>query len=157
MKKYLLIFLIFITQMVFAQQDCITAIPICSDSEISLKPNGYGSTKEGSGCLTNETNSMWFTFSIQTAGTLTFLVTPIGPTAASIDYDFALYGPNHDCANIRETPLRCSFAGLGSSITPPLTGLDMTSTEITEGGGGTGFVKYIDVLPGQVYHLFLNN
>ncbi|RXM52060.1 MULTISPECIES: T9SS type B sorting domain-containing protein [unclassified Chryseobacterium] len=157
MKKYLLIFLIFITQMVFAQQDCITAIPICSDSEIALKPNGPGSVKEGSGCVSSESNSIWFTFSIQTAGTLTFLITPTGPSAPKIDYDFALYGPNHSCANISETPLRCSYAGLTSSITPPLTGLDMTSTETTEGGGGTGFVKYIDVLPGQVYHLLLNN
>ncbi|AZA81682.1 chromophore lyase [Chryseobacterium lactis] len=157
MKKYLLIFLIFITQMVFAQQDCITAIPICSDSEISLKPNGTGTVAEGSGCLSKESNSIWLTFSIQTAGTLTFLLTPTGPTAPTIDYDFALYGPNHSCANITETPLRCSYAGLFSSITPPLTGLNMTSTDTTEDGGGDGFVKYIDVLPGQVYHLLLNN
>ncbi|MGE8555207.1 MAG: T9SS type B sorting domain-containing protein [Chryseobacterium jejuense] len=157
MKKYLLIFLIFITQMVFAQQDCITAIPICSDSEISLKPNGSGSVKEGSGCLSSESNSIWFTFSIQTAGTLTFLITPMGPNAYDIDYDFALYGPNHDCANIRELPLRCSYAGMGNLISRPLTGLSMTATDTTEGGGGIGFVKYIDVLPGEVYHLLLNN
>lgn len=143
--------------MVFAQQDCITAIPICSDSEISLKPNGSGSVKEGSGCLASESNSIWFTFSIQTAGTLTFLITPMGPNAYDIDYDFALYGPNHDCSNIRELPLRCSFAGMGNLISRPLTGLSMTATETTEGGGGIGFVKYIDVLPGEVYHLLLNN
>ncbi|UHO38041.1 gliding motility-associated C-terminal domain-containing protein [Chryseobacterium capnotolerans] len=157
MKKYLLIFLIFITQMVFAQQDCITAIPICSDSEISLKPNGSGSVKEGSGCLNSESNSIWFTFSIQTAGTLTFLITPMGPNAYNIDYDFALYGPNHSCSNPRETPLRCSYAGMGNLISRPLTGLNMTATETTEDGGGIGFVKYIDVLPGEVYHLLLNN
>ncbi|AZB24386.1 MULTISPECIES: T9SS type B sorting domain-containing protein [Chryseobacterium] len=157
MKKYLLIFLIFITQMVFAQQDCITAIPICSDSEISLKPNGSGSVKEGSGCLSSESNSIWFTFSIQTAGTLTFLITPMGPKAYDIDYDFALYGPNHSCSNIKETPLRCSYAGMGNLISRPLTGLSMTATETTEGAGGIGFVKYIDVLPGEVYHLLLNN
>ncbi|MCS4303149.1 MULTISPECIES: T9SS type B sorting domain-containing protein [unclassified Chryseobacterium] len=157
MKKYLLVFLIFITQMVFAQQDCITAIPICSDAEISLKPNGSGSVKEGSGCLSTESNSIWFTFSIQTAGTLTFLITPLGPKAYDIDYDFALYGPNHSCSNPRETPLRCSYAGMGNLINRPLTGLNMTATETTEGGGGIGFVKYIDVLPGEVYHLLLNN
>jgi gliding motility-associated-like protein len=157
MKKYLLVFLIFITQMVFAQQDCITAIPICSDSEISLKPNGSGSVKEGSGCLSSESNSIWFTFSIQTAGTLTFLITPLGPKAFDIDYDFALYGPNHSCSNPRELPLRCSYAGMGNLLIRPLTGLNMTSTDTTEPAGGDGFVKYIDVLPGEVYHLLLNN
>ncbi|WP_160137083.1 T9SS type B sorting domain-containing protein [Chryseobacterium sp. c4a] len=156
MKKYLLVFLIFITQMVFAQQDCVTAIPICSDSEISLTPNGYGNVKEGSGCLTSETNSIWLTFSIKTAGTLTFLITPLGPDAATTDYDFALYGPNHDCNNPRETPLRCSYANLAGPKAP-LTGLDLTSTDTTEPAGGDGFVKYIDVLPGEIYHLFLNN
>ncbi len=157
MKKYLLVFIIFITQMVFAQQDCITAIPICSDSEISLKPNGSGSVKEGSGCLASESNSIWFTFSIQTAGTLTFLITPLGPKAYDTDYDFALYGPNHSCSNIKETPLRCSYAGMGKLLIRPLTGLNMTSTDVTEDASGDGFVKYIDVLPGEVYHLLLNN
>lgn len=152
--------------MVFAQQDCVTAIPICSDAAISLTPNGWGSVHEGEvGCLTpsppsttqGESNSIWLTFSIETAGTLTFVVTPTGPGATNIDYDFALYGPNHNCANLTATPLRCSYAGLANfgAINP--TGLNMTSTDTTEGGGGDGYVKYIDVLPGQIYHLLLNN
>nr|WP_213277781.1 T9SS type B sorting domain-containing protein [Chryseobacterium indologenes] len=159
MKKHLLVFLFFLAQMAFAQQDCITAIPICSDAAISLTPNGWGTVKEGQvGCLgpNGESNSIWLTFSIETAGTLTFVVTPTGPTAVGIDYDFALYGPNHNCANTTATPLRCSYAGVNGSIINP-TGLNMTSTDTTEGGGGDGYVKYIDVLPGQVYHLLLNN
>ncbi|PWN68372.1 chromophore lyase [Chryseobacterium phosphatilyticum] len=159
MKKHLLVFLFFLAQMAFAQQDCTSAIPICSDAAISLTPNGWGSVKEGQvGCLgpNGESNSIWLTFSIETAGTLTFVVTPTGPTAVGIDYDFALYGPNHNCANTGATPLRCSYAGVNSTIINP-TGLDMTSTDTTEGGGGDGYVKYIDVLPGQVYHLLLNN
>lgn len=159
MKKYLLIFLIFITQTVFAQQDCISAIPICSDSEISLTPNGPGTVAEAlSSCLmTGETNSIWFTFSIKTAGTLTFLVTPTGPDATKTDYDFALFGPNFNCSNVRATPLRCSYAGLGYPGAP-VTGLDMASTDLSEDAiSGDGFVKYLDVLPGEVYHLVLNN
>ncbi|WP_431611612.1 T9SS type B sorting domain-containing protein [Chryseobacterium sp. 'Rf worker isolate 10'] len=159
MKKYLLVFLLFLAQVAFGQQDCISAIPICSDAAISLTPNGWGNVKEGQvGCLgpNGESNSIWLTFSIETAGTLTFVVTPTGPTAVGIDYDFALYGPNFNCANTTATPLRCSYAGVNSTIINP-TGLDMTSTDTTEGGGGDGYVKYIDVLPGQVYHLLLNN
>ncbi|WP_267405660.1 MULTISPECIES: T9SS type B sorting domain-containing protein [unclassified Chryseobacterium] len=161
MKKYLLVFLFFITQMVFAQQDCITAIPICSDADIALTPGGTGTVAESEhssgSCLYGESNSIWLTFSIQTAGTLTFLITPTGPGSNNIDYDWALYGPNHNCANLTVPPLRCSYAGLGSSITPPLTGLNMTALDTSEDGGGDGFVKYIDVLPGQIYHLLLNN
>lgn len=142
--------------MVNAQQDCFSAIPICRDADVALTPGGTGTVLEGSGCIPNERNSIWLTFSIQTAGTLTFVVTPTGPTAVGIDYDFALYGPNHNCANITELPLRCSYAGVNANIVNP-TGLNMTSTLTTEGGGGTGFVKYIDVLPGQVYHLLLDN
>ncbi|WP_228413822.1 T9SS type B sorting domain-containing protein [Chryseobacterium sp. CH21] len=159
MKKYLLVFLLFLAQVAFGQQDCISAIPICSDAAISLTPNGWGSVKEGQvGCLgpNGESNSIWLTFSIETAGTLTFVVTPTGPTAVGIDYDFALYGPNYNCSNTTATPLRCSYAGVNASIINP-TGLNMTSTDTTEGGGGDGYVKYIDVLPGQVYHLLLNN
>ncbi|RNA60807.1 gliding motility-associated C-terminal domain-containing protein [Chryseobacterium nematophagum] len=159
MQKYIFIFIFFISQTFFAQQDCITAVPICSDADISMTPNGSGTvTEAGSGgCLSGESNSFWFTFSIQTPGTLTFLVTPTGPGANNIDYDFALYGPSHDCANVNAPPLRCSFASLGTSITPPLTGLSLTATDTSEGAGGNGFVKYIDVTPGEVYYLLLNN
>ncbi|WP_027371860.1 T9SS type B sorting domain-containing protein [Chryseobacterium sp. UNC8MFCol] len=159
MKKFLLIFLTIITQMLCAQQDCMTAIPVCSDADISLKPNGWGTIHEGEvGCLgtRGESNSIWLTFSIETAGTLTFVVTPTGPTAIDIDYDFALYGPNHDCANLTAAPLRCSYASPNWGAISP-TGLDMTSVDLSEDSSGDDFVKYLDVLPGQVYHLLLNN
>nr|WP_314493732.1 T9SS type B sorting domain-containing protein [uncultured Chryseobacterium sp.] len=158
MKKHLLLFAFFITQILSAQQDCVSAIPICRNADIALTPGGTGNVAEAGsgGCLSGESNSIWLTFSVETAGTLTFLITPTGPGSNNIDYDFALYGPNHNCANVNATPLRCSFAGLGSPFAP-LTGLNMTATDTTEGGGGDGFVKYIDVLPGQVYYLLLNN
>lgn len=158
MKKYLLLFAFFITHILFAQQDCISAIPICRNADIALTPGGTGTVAEAGsgGCLSGESNSIWLSFSIETAGTLTFLITPTGPGANSIDYDFALYGPNHDCANVNAPPLRCSYAGLGSPLAP-LTGLNMTATDTTENASGDGFVKYIDVLPGQVYYLLLNN
>lgn len=159
MKKYLLVFTLILSQIFSAQQDCVTAIPICSNADISLTPGGWGDVKEGTvGCLTSsgETNSIWLTFSIQTAGTLTFVITPTGPGANDIDYDWALYGPNHDCANLLADPLRCSYAGSGSAFFP-LTGLNMTSIDTSENALGDGFVKYIDVVPGQIYHLLLNN
>ncbi len=162
MKNYLLLFLLFVSCTIFGQspagpQDCIYAIPICSNADISLTPGGTGIFDESEhstgSCLYGESNSIWLTFSIQTAGTLTFVVTPAAP---SIDYDFALYGPNHNCANLNVPPLRCSYAGINFGVVNP-TGLSMTATDTSEDGGGDGFVKYIDVLPGQVYHLLLNN
>lgn len=158
MKKYLFILTLLVTQLMFAQQDCVTAIPVCRDSDIALTPGGVGNVEEAEtgGCLSGESNSLWLTFSVETAGTLTFVITPTGPGANNIDYDWALYGPNHNCANVNATPLRCSYAGSGSAFFP-VTGLNMTATDTTENAGGDGFVKYIDVLPGQVYYLLLNN
>ena len=160
MKKILLLIAFLTYQFYFHQQtghqDCSTAIPICSNSNITLTPSGTGNVEEGvEGCLNGEHNSIWFTFSVATPGTLTFVINP----ALQVDYDWALYGPNHDCNNPSATPIRCSYDG-----PPPYpTGLNMTSLDVSEGAGtddlgnnSDGFTKYIDVLPGEVYYLLVD-
>lgn len=150
MKKILLILLFFAVNFTFAQADCEDAIPICSDADIAMTPSGTGDVEEGDvGCLSGENNSLWFMFSVQTAGTLTFVITP----AQNVDYDWALYGPNHNCADVNAMPIRCSYDA------PPsyATGLNMTSTDLSEDSGGDGFVRYLDVLPGQTYYLLVDN
>jgi hypothetical protein len=59
------------------------------------------------GCLSDEKYSVWYTFTIATAGTLTFEIIP--NDQVKDDYDFSVYGPNKTCAN-RGTPLRGSFS-----------------------------------------------
>ncbi len=75
---------------------------VCGNTDISYTPDGHGDTLETiGGCLTNERYSVWYTFTIATAGTLTFEIIPNAITED--DYDFAVFGPNKTCAN-RGTP-----------------------------------------------------
>lgn len=149
MKKALLIFLIIFSRILYAQSDCATAMAVCGNTDISYTPNGYGDTLETiGGCLSNERYSVWYTFTIATAGTLTF---EIIPNDLGNDYDFAVFGPNKTCAT-RGTPLRGSYA-----VSPGITGLNMPSTDLCDVVGGDRWAKYIDVLPGETYYLIVNN
>ncbi|KQT24210.1 chromophore lyase [Chryseobacterium sp. Leaf405] len=152
MKKTLLIFLSIMAQFFYSQSDCTSALAVCGNSAISYTPSGFGSVQEnplGGGCLSSEHYSVWYTFTIATSGTLTFLITP----NAQADYDWAVFGPNKACGSLG-TPLRCSYASTASGI---LTGLNTTATDLTEGAGGDGFVKYMDVVAGETYYLIIDN
>lgn len=161
MKKTLLFLTFLMTQLFWAQNnDCETAIPICSNANITLTPSGIGNHDEGNeGCLNGENNSIWFTFSTLTAGTLTFVITPVN----NVDYDWALYGPDLNCTQIQTAaPIRCSYDAPGPGQYS--TGLNLTSLDVSEGAGtdnlgnsSDGMVKYIDVLPGQIYYLLVDN
>ncbi|MCW3160431.1 T9SS type B sorting domain-containing protein [Chryseobacterium oryctis] len=161
MKKTLLFIAFLITNLFWAQNnDCVSAIPICSNANITLTPSGIGNDDEGNvGCLNGENNSIWFTFSTLTAGTLTFVINPVN----NVDYDWALYGPDLNCTQIQTaTPLRCSYDAPGPG--QYATGLNMTSLDTSEGAAtdnlgnsSDGMVKYIDVVPGQVYYLLVDN
>src|SRR5690606_24601997 len=150
MKKKLLLFFVLLLQLSYAQSDCATAIPVCGNSDISYTPSGPGLSSEPlGGCLSTEHYSVWYSFTTATAGTLTMTITP----NAQADYDWAIYGPNVNCGN-RGTPIRCSYASTANGI---LTGMDLTSTDTSETAGGDGWVRYLDVLPGQTYYLIVDN
>ncbi len=154
MKKTLLLFLLFISSFIFAQADCSSALAVCGNSSITYSPTGIGAVNENlGGCLSSgEHNSIWYKFTIATGGTLTFDLVPTDPGA---DYDWAIYGPNVNCASLG-SPVRCNAAtviGVGAS-----TGMNMTSTIISAAGGSlTPYCKYMDVLPGQTYYLYIDN
>ena len=147
MKKTLLIFLMILSQMIFAQSDCPTAISVCGNSNISYTPSGPGNILEDlGGCLTDDENfSVWYTFTIATAGTLTFT---INPNVFADDYDFGVYGPNKTCGTLG-APIRCNFSGLDGP-----TGLSLTVTHPTVNGQYSGFMN---VLPGETYYLIVDN
>ncbi|WP_312991582.1 T9SS type B sorting domain-containing protein [Chryseobacterium flavum] len=154
MKKYLLILILFITQVLSAQQDCITALSVCGNSNISYIPDGPGVQElPESNCGSyQERYSVWYKFTIATAGTLTFAITP----NTGSDYDWYVWGPNITCANKGNT-IRCSTPG-GQGA----TGLNMTSTDPYDyfgqpGSNADGWAKYMDVLPGETYYLLINN
>src|SRR5690606_10516698 len=130
MIKKLLFSLLFICFHLFsAQEDCISAITVCGNSNINYTPAGIGNVNENlRGCLsTGEHHSVWYKFTIATSGTLTFNLTPTGP----VDYDWAIYGPNKTCSNLG-SPIRCNASGELTS-----TGMNMTNTNTTSGGGAT--------------------
>ncbi|WP_295232184.1 T9SS type B sorting domain-containing protein [uncultured Chryseobacterium sp.] len=155
MKKLLLVLLLSLSHLYFSQSDCATAIAVCGNAGQSYTPSGYGNTQESplGGCLSTEHFSVWYKFTIATGGTLTFVIDPtVDPNnPVSTDYDWAVYGPNVQCGSLG-TPVRCSFAAGGGP-----TGLNMTSTDTTEGAGGDRFVKYMDVLPGETYYMIVDN
>lgn len=149
-KKLLFSFLFIFHITVFAQEDCTSAITVCGNSNINYTPSGIGNTYENlGGCLsTGEHNSVWYKFTIATSGTLTFNLVPTEP----VDYDWAIYGPNVNCSN-RGFPIRCNASGALTS-----TGMNMTNTNTTSGGGATDpYCKYMDVVAGQTYYLYLDN
>ncbi|MCX8522363.1 gliding motility-associated C-terminal domain-containing protein [Chryseobacterium formosus] len=148
MKKTLLIFLTIISQMIFAQSDCPTAISVCGNSDISYTPSGPGSIIEilnNPGCLNqNEHFSVWYTFTIATSGTLAFV---IDANNNPDDYDFAVYGPNKTCGNLG-APIRCNYAG--SSPTG--------NTGLTLGPPPSAYFNpHLDVIAGETYYLIVDN
>ncbi|WP_223608666.1 T9SS type B sorting domain-containing protein [Chryseobacterium sp. OSA05B] len=167
MKKTLLLLILFVAQVFYAQSDCVTAIPLCGNSDISYTPSGHGTTQENlsaNGCLgRNENYSVWYTFTIATSGTLSFT---IDPNVNSDDYDFAVYGPTtNGCTSLNTnntfvTPIRCNYTG---RVPNGNTGLSLTvpppATPNTNGTAGNQaeWSPYMDVLAGQTYYLVVDN
>lgn len=149
LKKLLFSLLMIFYLSLFAQEDCISAITVCGNSSINYTPVGIGNTNETlGGCLSYENHSVWYRFTIATSGTLTFDLAPTGP----VDYDWAIYGPNVTCSN-RGTPIRCNASGYYVN-----TGMNMTNTNTSSGAGNTDpYCKYMDVVAGQTYYLYIDN
>lgn len=151
MIKRLLFFLLSVFYIsLSAQEDCVSAITVCGNSNINYTPSGVGNDFEDlGGCLSSgEHHSVWYKFTIATSGTLTFNLTPTGP----VDYDWAIYGPNTSCGNLG-FPIRCNASGTLSS-----TGMNMTNTNTSSAGGNTSpYCKYMDVVAGETYYLYIDN
>ncbi|MCY1663447.1 T9SS type B sorting domain-containing protein [Chryseobacterium sp. SL1] len=149
LKKLLFSIVMLFSVFVFSQEDCVSAITVCGNSGINYTPVGIGNTNETlGGCLSYENHSVWYKFTIATSGTLTFDLAPTGP----VDYDWAIYGPNVTCSN-RGTPVRCNASGYYTN-----TGMNMTNTNTSSGAGNTDpYCKYMDVVAGQTYYLYIDN
>lgn len=151
MKKIAFLLFILCSNLINAQQDCSSALSICGNSNINYSPIGFGNTYESlGGCLSTggENNSVWYKFQVATSGTLTFVISP----TAAVDYDWAVFGPNVSCANIG-SPIRCNAAGTYGN-----TGLNMTNTNtVGAPGSNVPFCKYMDVIAGETYYLFIDN
>ncbi len=158
--------------------DCRSAIPVCADAPIMSFADGSGDIDDfdpdvirESGCLEKgsvasaniENNTSWYVFRAGTDGQIGFDIQalPSSGTVITAEWDFALYGPDTDCASISNgsaQPIRCNyevndtdFTGVGVNPengqegAPPLTANQNTYDE------------WIDVLEGEIYYLLINN
>lgn len=144
-------------------QNCTTAVPICSNSSFGGNSDGFGTqelTTANHGCLaSNERQSSWYYFQVQTSGTLDMTIDP----TANTDYDYALWGPlaAYTCP-AAGPPIRCSYA---SDLTTFLqtgsfnTGFGPSGTEASDGTGGTlnGWSSTLSVIAGEFYIMVIDN
>lgn len=128
--------------------DCASPTQVCNDQSFTGNSNGFGTQNLNAGnqgCLSIEHQSSWYTFTALTSGTVALNIT------TSVDYDFAIWGPNVTCGSLG-TPIRCSFAaGSGN------TGLGNSAVDLTEGAGGDRWVAPLNVTIGQSYTMLIDN
>ncbi len=151
----------FLNTPVFAQlpalqpeQDCINALSVCQN--VFVQPNSYvgegvnpNEINPGPSCLNSgEKNDVWYIFTVQVSGNLSFTITPFN---LSDDYDWAVYDlTNASCSDIFNNAaleVSCNYSG-----TPGLTGPNGSGA-----GGGSPFNPVLPVLAGQTFVVNVSN
>lgn len=140
----------------FLAGDCIGSIALCGDTTALVEPSNLGTQEDlnvdNSGCLqSGERQGVWFNVTTVAAGSLAFSIVPASDLS---DYDFAVWGPFTDAIPCppNEAPLRCSFA----AVTGP-TGLDFTSSDLSEGAIGDGWLRRITAASHETYLIYIDN
>jgi len=161
LKKSLLALLFFFTiTKTFSQNDCTDAIVVCGNTGFQgLSATGVGIQELSSNntCSSEENNSIWLRLSIDTGGTLGFILTPEN-SDIEVDFDFFIFGPNVTCGSLGQA-IRCSTTNPEASFaTDNLTGLRDTETDTSEGPGalGNSFVQSLTVNNGENYFLVID-
>ncbi len=154
-----------------SEQDCLGAIPLCFDtyntttsySGTGHYPNEipeYGGAMSDDNCPDNcllggEVNDVWYTFTVQTSGTVSFVISPNDP---SDDYDWAVYDiTTNNCSDIptqaNNMQVSCNFCGTAGD-----TGPDGSSTESCQHGNScTNFNDVLNVAAGETYVINVSN
>jgi len=147
--------------------DCTGAAYLCNKNTISMVAlNGAGAnTTENNGtCLqadlfsSSENNSVWYSWTALNTGSLTFTLQPNLP---GDDLDFVVYElPNGVNSCNTKVNVRCC-ASWCLDLTNQATGLNTTSTDVTEGSGCVegqdNWVKALNMQAGKTYALVVNN
>ena len=161
LKKLVFVFFLFSYIFMFSQSpnDCVNSVIVCGNSSINVDVEGIG-TQELSGsntCQSQENNSVWLVITIETSGTLGFVLTP-NSTDIGEDYDFFIFGPNRSCSNLGQA-IRCSTTNpSASSQGNNLTGMNASETDTSEGPGadGNSFVSQLNVSSGENYFVVID-
>ncbi|MCB0765477.1 MAG: T9SS type A sorting domain-containing protein, partial [Flavobacteriales bacterium] len=162
-----------------SQSDCIGAFSLCSDVSFSNVGYGQGCSEDLSavnwGCLgTGEHQGSWYAFAVENAGTLGMTIVPSAPA----DIDWAIWegtGPAAPGAIAASCipagpPIRCSYGSLYNTTTAggsATTGMGNASMALNNPqfnnptpnltDNTDGWVPGINVAPGQVYLLFVDD
>ena len=157
---------------VLPESDCGTSVVLCDKSTFfveNLNSTGQDNNElEAGNCVNSEFASAWYTWTAESSGTLTFVLTPTSPDPNE-DLDFAIYRlPNGvgDCNN--KELVRCMASGESqgnsSAANAPClgpTGLRTGAVDIAEVGGcelgDDNFIAPLDMLAGETYVLIVNN
>ncbi len=163
LKRGILFFFLVCSVKLFSQEptDAGNAIVVCGNINMELNSNGTGlddfqnSGNIAPSCGFTESQSLWVRVVIDQGGTLGFTITS---NNGFDDYDFAVYGPNVTPTTLGSS-IRCSSTNPQSAGTPAITGMNATETDTSEGPGpaGNGFVRWLDVLPGEEYYILIDN
>lgn len=152
-------FLMLLSFISYSQEpnDCINAITICGNGTFTSNASGPGTFQEVAGCGGYENNSVWLKVNIINAGTLGFNLIPTNADLA-VDYDFWVYGANMPCNNLG-SPIRCCTTNpLAANLSSNVTGMVGATITTTSGPGdlGNGFVRWINVQPGEFYYIAID-
>jgi len=163
MNKFILFILVtfFIAKVSIAQfpeQDCFGTISICQGHyEQLVSYEGYGEEfeigegsllGEAASCGTHEQYSVWYSFSVSTAGTFEFILDNY-PGTADTDYDFVVYDiTDVGCDGIWEgtaVEVSCDYTGTADS------------TGIFGDGTLTAFEPALNVEVGHTYVIMIDH
>ncbi|MDT8393563.1 MAG: T9SS type A sorting domain-containing protein [Bacteroidales bacterium] len=149
--------------------DCLGAIPVCEAYYFQPStPNGVGNypNEVGTGqncpydCLWGERNSVWYIFTVQESGILSFIITPVD---LNDDYDWALYNLTmHRCENIvsQMSIVTSSCNSAGGVGLHGATGAYNGADDCAGGGtynGNTQWNANIPVEAGQTFVLYISD
>lgn len=145
-------------------QDCLGAIPICQNTYSTTNSyfgmGNYPNEIPWSGCLNlgGETNSVWYTFTVQTSGLFNFILTP---NFLGDDYDWAVFNlTNASCSDLNSQFLSY-LVSCNSSGNTGATGISSAmGGSGNSNGPGAGTNLYNGSLPvqaGETYVLMVSN
>ena len=149
------------------EQNCDGALTLCTSSTNEINSyQGFGTSQELSGtCLAgDETNSVWYVFTVQdvSAGTVLGLDLTIPSTDL---YDFALYDiTTIGCGGIAgqnpttQNPVRCNWATVNGPKSLLTSSTSPTLPPLQEGTMGSPTMNGLnDVYVGQTFALIIDN
>ncbi|WP_291726953.1 T9SS type A sorting domain-containing protein, partial [Bernardetia sp.] len=150
--------------------DCNVSFPICSSTSFNTNSFGVGNELTNiPGCFgnSNELETVWMTFTTQTAGNIGFTIDP--QSATDDDYDFILYRAdnNNFCDDINTNGSIVSCNASSSTGASGSTGINtLISTGFTDNdpnpnsenpGAGNPYNHFVPTTAGDKYYLIIDN